>query len=129
MAAGLPDDVARFIDEHVHSVEQLEVLLALRAEPEREWTADELSAVVATSPASVSLRLADLGDRGFVARGSVPDSFRYAAPAHTARVIDALADCYGRLRVRVISRIFSKPSEGARSFADAFRLRDDRDDR
>ncbi|HVM16978.1 MAG TPA: hypothetical protein VM290_05315 [Gaiellaceae bacterium] len=123
--AGIPQSVERLVAEHIHSVEQLEVLLLLRRTAGRSWTAGEVSDELVTQRDSVAERLEDLAARGFLSRedGGEP---RYAyAPGDAARDrdVDALADCYARRRVSVITLIFSKPSDTIRSFSDAFRLR------
>ena len=43
MSEQLPDDVQRFIIEHINSVEQLEALLLVRSDPARVWTTEEVS--------------------------------------------------------------------------------------
>ena len=124
MAGGLPDRVARFISEHIDSVEQLEALLLLRAEP-RAWTAAELGATMRTLPASVELRLRDLLDHGLVEREG--DTWRFAAGAN-GPLVDDVAGCWKARRVAVIAQIFAEPADDPlRDFADAFRLRKDDD--
>jgi hypothetical protein len=55
----LPAELVRFIHEHIHSVEQLEVLLLLRENPERWWSPEEVSQALRTIPSSASQRLLD----------------------------------------------------------------------
>lgn len=122
VAGGLPDRVARFISEHLGSVEQLEALLLLRAEP-RAWTAAEVGAQLRTLPESVELRLRDLLEHGLVERDG--DAWRFAAAADGG-LVDDVAGCWRSRRVAVIAQIFAEPEEDPiRGFADAFRLRKD----
>jgi len=124
VADGIPDTIERLIAEHIHSVEQLEVLLLLRRSA-RAWTAEEVAAELLTHRDSVAERLEDLTGRGFASR----DGERYAYAAGDAardRAVDELAGYYARRRVTVIGLIFSKPSDTIRTFSDAFRLRGDR---
>jgi hypothetical protein len=119
---GIPDRVARFVDEHIHSVEQLEVLLLLRHEPEREWTVPDVALEVPTSPKSAADRLDDLARRGFLVRDG--ETYRYdGSDRGRDATVGELEDVYARRRVSVIGLIFSKPSETIRTFADAFRIR------
>jgi len=119
---GIPDRVVRLIGEHIHSVEQLEVLLLLRREPEREWTASDVAVELATLPQSAADRLEDLARRGLLLKAG--ESYRYDRSDHGRdAVVGELEDVYGRRRVSVIGLIFSKPSETIRTFADAFRIR------
>lgn len=123
---GFPDDVRRFVTEHIHSVEQLEALLLLRAEP-RAWSANDMSARLFSSPASVAMRLADLQERGLVDREG--NDYRYAVrDAALNNTIGALSAIYRTRKDAVIGLIFSKPADKPKpdrlqSFADAFLLR------
>jgi len=120
----LPDDVGRFIADHVDNLEQLEILLLLRAQRSRELDASQVTAELRLGPSSAAERLADMAARGFLSAQGDPPRYRYAPDAaETERVIDALARCYAERRVSVITRIFSPRSDAVRSFADAFKLR------
>ena len=119
----IPADVERLIAAHIHSVEQLEVLLLLRQDGNRAWTPAEVAAELATAEASAESRLADLTARGFARRQD--HGYCYDAATHGA-VVDRLADTYSKRRVRVIGLIFAKPSDAVQDFADAFKLREDR---
>ena len=122
VAGGLPDRVARFISEHVDSVEQLETLLLLRAEP-RAWTADELGSRLRTLPASVELRLRGLLEHGLAVHED--GAWRLAGDAD-GELVDDVAGCWKARRVAVIAQIFAEPEDDpVRDFADAFRLRKD----
>ena len=121
----LPPEVARFITEHIDAAEQLEILLLLHREPERDWTALDVSQAIYTVPASATLRLEALASAGFVtSTGEGDPRYRYA-PANEGlrRQVDVLAEAYRADRVAVIKLIFSRPPDPVQSFADAFRLR------
>jgi hypothetical protein len=112
--ADLPDDVERFIAEHVDNLEQLEILLLLR----------EVTSELRLGPDSAPARLADMAARGFLAARGDPPRYRYQPDTpEKERVINQLARCYAERRVTVITRIFSPRSDSVRSFADAFKLR------
>lgn len=119
----LPDEVERFIAEHVDTLEQLEILLLLRAQRSREFTADAVTAELRLGPATAPERLAALAARGFLSCQGVPPLYRYAPNPATDQVIGALASVYAERRVAVITRIFSPRTDSVRSFADAFKLR------
>lgn len=128
MAGGVPHDVQRFIADNIDSAAQLEVLLLLRGEPDREWSAADVSRALVSTPQSAALRLADLDDRRLLARSDGPDGpcYRYApGGAQADRTIAALAEAYAKRKTAVIRLIFSRPSERVTSFADAFRIRRD----
>ncbi len=122
---GIPERVTRLIAEHIHSIEQLEVLLLARRTADRDWSAEEVARELTTLPDSASTRLDDLAGRGFlVVADDVGPRFRYdTRDQERDRVVGELEDAYARRRVSVTSMIFSKPSENIRTFADAFRIR------
>jgi hypothetical protein len=58
---------------------------------------------------------------------TTPPRYRYApATAEQERVVEDLARCYNERRVSVITLIYSKPRDHIRSFANAFRIREDK---
>ena len=123
-----PPAFKTFISKHINSVEQIEVLLLLLANAERDWGIAEISAILRSSPPSITARLEALKAVG-LAVGSPEAGYRYAATGHLHRMVELLAEEYGARRFSVIELVFSKP-DPMRSFADAFLLRDqDNDDR
>jgi hypothetical protein len=127
--AAIPPRVQRFIATHIDSIEKLEVLLLLRAHPGREWTAKDVSLELRITEASAVARLKDLTARRLLMeRNTSPPTYRYGpASAEDAQDIAELQATYSLRRVSVISFIFSKPLDRVRGFADAFRLKRDKD--
>lgn len=115
-----------FINKNISSVEQIEVLLILHANPERAWTIDEISAILRSSPNSIRSRLKMLEQRALSA-AVPPEGYRYAASGRLHEMVEVLAEEYGQRRFSVIELVFSRP-DAARSFADAFRLREDEEE-
>ena len=114
-------DVLLFIREHIRSVWALELLLKLKAQPDRCWAAAELVEAMRASHALVDSNLAGLMSAGLV----VPDDegcFRYrpAAPA-LAMLCDELEEAY-RVRPVTVIRWISAPAERLQSLADAFKF-------
>ncbi len=128
--AAIPPRVQRFISTHIDSIEKLEVLLLLRMRTDREWSAKDVSLELRITEASAAMRLADLAaSRLLMEVASTPPSYRYSPASHEdAQDVSELQDTYSTRRVSVISFIFSKPLEKVRGFADAFRLKRDKDD-
>lgn len=122
MSAGITDGARRLVAEHIHSVEQLEVLLLLRAAPDKLWTAAEVARALVSQPDTVERRLVDLEHRKLVR--SDESGWCYA-PGGRERDVSELAEAYNTRRVAVVGLIFSKPSDSVTSFSDAFRLRRD----
>jgi hypothetical protein len=124
-AQELPAEVVQFILSDINSVDQLEVLLLLREQPNKDWSPAEVSRALYTQPESAASRLADLRARGLVARteGREP-LYRYQpVNARLRSLVDRLAQAYRQRRVSVISLIYSKPLDQVQAFADAFRIR------
>jgi hypothetical protein len=116
----------QLIARHIHSVEQLEVLLLIRAAPDRDWTVKDISRALVSAPETVMVRLSDLEQRGLIARSG--EGWRYAAEGELARAVDDVAAAYATRRFTVVELIFSNPSGQAATLADAFRIRKKRDD-
>lgn len=127
---GLSEEVKKFIVEHINSLEQLEILLLLHRHPEKEWTAQNVSRELRLSQPSVATRLADLERRGLLAiRESSDLLYRYRPQKPDIEpAVDSLARLYPDYRFTVINLIFSKPLDKIKTFADAFRFREDKDD-
>ena len=142
--ADLPEDVRGFIAGHLTSVVQLETLLLLQSAPDREWTAADVAAALRIDPAWARSQLDGLCEQGLAScRTDAPALYRYAPHDQATRAaIDRLSKAYVERRVTVITLIFSQPAEPARqeparaeppradgvqAFADAFRLRNDKD--
>jgi hypothetical protein len=129
MAGEIPEHVQRFITDHVDSVELIDVLLLLKRDRSREWTAEEIGQRLYTTARSAANRLEALRASGLAAANDGPTrtSYRYAPrDGGLDRAATGLEEAYGTRRTSVINLVFSKPSPGLRSFADAFRLRDDK---
>lgn len=105
----ISDGVRQFIERHIRSVEQLELLLLLRRSAGRSWTAEEASRELRTRPSSVAPRLAELAGAGLVACSDA--AYAYPSPGPREDVLSELERAYARYRARVISIIFSTPAE------------------
>jgi hypothetical protein len=121
---GLPDDVRSLIAQHVDSVLELEVLLAIRS-----WGvpvgAGELAHTLHLNGDASAAALAKFVRAGLVSRDGEAYSFEPRdAPLRAA--VDSLADTYASRRVRVIRFIYGRPNDAVSAFADAFKFRKDR---
>jgi hypothetical protein len=120
----IPDHVLAFIRERIDSIEQIEVLLLLKNNAAKEWTAEEVSRALSTQPDSAASRLADFHSQGIVAMKVTPGkTYRYQANTLLDATIRDLGEAYSKYPVRVISLIYAKPTDKIRTFADAFKLR------
>jgi hypothetical protein len=124
MNEDFPADIKQFIADHIDSVAQLELLLLMRNESAKAWTAEEAGKALYSAQEVMGLLLADLQSKRLVAPGPFENSFVYRPEgASLADFVDRLAELYRDRRVAVITAIYTKPTEKIRSFADAFRLR------
>jgi hypothetical protein len=124
----MPDDISpqlkQFVEQHIETVPQLEALLLLRKEPQREWSAADIAKTLYIPPEVAASLLADFVRRGFAIL-RVPAEATYAYRARddeSDRLIDALRAAYTDRRVAIISLIYSKPLNKVQTFADAFRF-------
>jgi DNA-directed RNA polymerase specialized sigma subunit len=115
-----------FINRSIESVEHVEVLLLLKRDANRAWSAEEIAAELRRSPASVERRLRDLA-RSRLAQ-STDERYRYQHGKHD-ETVDELEHEYELRRVRLIEAIFTGSIDSAQRFADAFRLWGEDDDR
>ncbi len=120
----MPEPVQRFIVRHIHTLEQLDILLLLLENP-RAWSDQDIAVALRTTPESARARLSRLHGDGLVAvtTDSAP-RYRYQARTDTLdRDARALAQCYRERRVAVITQIFAPTSGRAALFANAFRIK------
>jgi len=116
------EEILGFIKAAVGSVWALELLLFVRARPERAWTEGQLARELRSNERLAAEALNTFEAAGVVVRG--PDGFVYS-PASPG--LDALAgrlgDAYRERPVAVVNAIVSARTDSIRSFADAFRLK------
>jgi len=119
----LPDDIVRFINQHVASVEQLEVLLLARRSPGRSWSPHDMARELYSHPSSIAGRFEALLAAELL-RETAPGYFQYAPRSvELDATVARLEDLYRERRVAVISAIASRAVENVRAFSDAFRIR------
>ena len=127
-APGLPPEVVAFLDEHIFSVTQLEVLLLVREGGTQPHTAAEVGRLAYLSAPAVTPWLEAFVERGLLERDASGAGYR-AMPQDDAgeAVLQAVADCYTRRRVSLSRHVYAVREDPARRFADAFRFRKDKD--
>jgi hypothetical protein len=123
MVEALSPAVTQFLAEYIQSLEQLEILLLLRAGPDRLWSPADIYEVVRSSPSSVTKRLESFVALGFLTQESGSALFRYAPPDPLRAALDETAVAYQKWRIRVIEVIFAPEKDAVQNFADAFKVR------
>jgi hypothetical protein len=123
----IPLHVRQFLEERIHSVAQLELLLLLKKDAGRTWTAQQASQTLAVPIEVSATQLSELHVAGLLAVTAPPHpQFRYQPKSNELdELVGNLEKVYEERRVSVITLIYSKPVDKVRTFADAFRLRKD----
>jgi hypothetical protein len=114
-----------FVNKHISSVEQIEVLLLLLADPNRTWEIGELSATLRSSTNSIASRLHALEAARLVSRSGA--GYCYSANGAAHEMVRALQKEYVERRFSVIELVYSR-RDAARTFAEAFRFKDEDDE-
>jgi hypothetical protein len=122
-ASEIPKPVRQLIARHIDSVQQVEVLVLLRRDPEQAWTAETISRELRIAGASCAEWLDRFATAGLVKSDHL--GYRDAPNGRHAAAVAELIDLYGRRRTSLIEAIYSRPSDSIQSFSDAFRLRRD----
>jgi hypothetical protein len=131
---GVSAEVTHFLADHIESVLELELLLALRADAARTWTAADLATQLRIDAAFAAAQLEKFYDRHLLSAEKGTDrpdpAYRYApASSELDAAVAAVASAYASHRVTIIGLIFSKPTSNLKTFADAFRIRKDKGDK
>lgn len=113
-----------FLAQHIQSVEQLEIFLALGTEPERFLSAREIFQRIQSSEKSISTCLEHFSQTG-LAVADDHGGYRLADQSDLLELVAELKQAYRERRVTVIEMIYKGPSDQIQSFADAFRIRKD----
>jgi DNA-binding transcriptional ArsR family regulator len=122
----LPEEIKRFMDESIESVDQLEILRILGEDPQEEWSVPLLASKVQVEPQTLSSHLAALNSRGLlraVQRGS--DFFCQYGP-QTPELedrVNRLLQLYKERPVTMIRMVYERASKVLQTFADAFKIR------
>ncbi len=111
-----------FIQQHIESALDLEMLLVMHASGERTRMAGEIAREMHTDPTATAASLRKLTEAQILEVDESGFTYRPASP-RLAGDVDALVDTYSRRKVRMIEFIYSQPNEVISSFADAFKLR------
>ena len=124
----IPEDVARFVIEKIDSVAQLEALLLLRGNKEKEWSVEALAARLYVGEEQTAHLLHGLNAQGFVAvKSDEPPVYRYE-PSSTEldQTLGRVTEFYAKHLVPITNLIHSKPKPRVQEFAEAFRFRKDK---
>lgn len=122
----IPVEVLQFIEERIDSIPQLETLLMMSREEERDWLVSDVAARNYITMQRAVETLEALQRRGLVAGdGSKGFRFKPVSPEIREKVAQ-LARSYQLHLSRITVFIHSKPSASIKEFARAFDLKKDR---
>jgi hypothetical protein len=122
----ISNEVKKLILDHINSVEMLEVLLLLNGQPNRSWTAADVSAELRTDIHSAERRLQDLSSKHLILSLSHSSNKEYRFDSQNGeldRIVGDLRSAYKVRKFTVIDLIFSKPLDAIQTFADAFKFK------
>lgn len=120
----IPDHVRSLLRQSVSTPWGLDLLLLLKARPERLWTVSELAAELRGSNLLVEDNLRKLTRAGLVEETS-PQLFRYfPKTGRLDQEVEELQRLYIRAPLTVIREIVRAPNEKIQSFVDAFRFKE-----
>ena len=126
-SGGLAPEVLAFLDAHIFSVTQLEVLLLTREADGDGVTAGDLSRTTRVPERSLTPWLDVFVDRGLLVR----DENGLYGPAtlgdELQRTVGAVSEAFTRRRVTLSRHVYGSRQDPAQRFADAFRFRRDKD--
>lgn len=121
-----PEEVKRFLDEHIESIDQLEILRVLSEDPQRAWSTGDLAKAVQAPSSTVATQVAALLARGLVVTAAQGTTilFRHGqlTPQLTTELDHAL-QLYRERPVTMIRMVYARANERLKAFADAFKLR------
>jgi hypothetical protein len=124
MTRDIPEEVRRLVQEHLPTMDHLEILLYLvRAAPEGR-TIPEIVVAVSTEAETIADKLADLAESWLVVTEDGVYRYRDASDGLTQKLaVQGLLYAYNTLPVALMRLMYERPTYAAHLFANAFRLR------
>lgn len=118
----ISSDVTLFIARYIRSIEQLEILSLLAANPGKQWSIAEMYRAIQSTEESIKNCLRDFVEQQLAIQQTEHYAFSPATPQLRDAAL-AVLKAYRERPVAIIELIYSPQPSAARSFADAFRLR------
>jgi len=125
----IPHEVLRFIDDHVESIEQLEILRLLGEAGATPWNVADLTQASQTRPDAIQAHLARLEAHGLLKTETHENAVlcRLApTSAALAERVQELLRAYKEHPVTLIRWVYSRKDDRLKAFAEAFRLRQEK---
>ncbi|UOF00875.1 hypothetical protein [Bdellovibrio reynosensis] len=96
----------------------------MKQNPDREWSARDLSKEMRTNVDYAASQLAFLAYKGFI-NPTDDVCYKYHSESPYKPMVDQLEEYYNLHRPSVINCIYSQPIDSIRGFADAFKIKKD----
>jgi DNA-binding IclR family transcriptional regulator len=123
----IPARVLQFIAARIDTVPQLEALLLLWENPQREWSEEELAARIYVGRPVAATIMQALQRQQLVTTEPASARYRYNPQWDpSGEVMPEVAAAYSRHLVQLATFIHSRASTAVREFARAFDLKKDR---
>jgi predicted transcriptional regulator len=119
---GISLEIQQFLAESIHSVEQLEILLLLRASPDSAWTVRDVYQRVLTNETSILASLQKLCEQGLV-RKVDEQGYQFVSNPDLQRILENLARLYKEMPTRLLHALYGAPRSEIDAFAQAFKIR------
>jgi hypothetical protein len=126
VAEPFPEDLDRFLEANIESVDQLEILRVLGEEPGREWPIHELAGALHVGEQDTARNVWALQGRGLLTaerRDPVAVCRSGANSPDLERLVQRLLQLYRERPVSMIRIVYARAADPLRKFSDAFRLR------
>lgn len=113
-----------FLEQRLSSIDKIDVVMLLRADPSRLWTASDVATALKTAPETAAMRLFLLASGGLIAfEPSAIPRYRYAGvDPETDAMLEELTAALAASRAAVMAAV-ETPRDPIRSFSDAFKLK------
>lgn len=133
-AEGVPPDVAELLRVHIESYEALEMALLLARRADDAWRPNELAKELGLAGDTAVATLEDLTTTGLVSREGRGHDARFRVCEASRPLLDRLQLAYRDHRVELMGLMTTHAldrvrTSALRAFAQAFLVRDRRDDR
>jgi hypothetical protein len=125
MPSEIPEGLRDFMKKYINSISLLEVLLMLKRDPARSWSAKDISNEMRTNPSYASAQLAELIALKLVIPADREEAFCFDSHSIHSAVIAELEELYSNRRPTIINFIYAPPIDSIRDFANAFKIKKD----
>jgi hypothetical protein len=121
----IPEEVQRFVVDHIDSIAELEALLFLREHRDQRWSCDSVAEWIYSSKEVTASLLEKLTNRGIISTDGIsPATFQYRpCTQEMARKVDQLAEVYAKYLVPMTNLVHNKSRRDIESLAEAFKFK------